>query len=131
MLRAVLEGITLNLRVILEAFTAQGAAIESLRVIGGGARSAVWNRIMADVFGVPVQRLAVLEEATSLGAALAGGIGVGIWNDFSQVDAMVRVESTIPPDTQRRQLYDDLFKAFNDTYVALDGASVFTRLASL
>jgi xylulokinase len=131
MLRAVLEGITYNLRVILEALSQQGASIQALRVIGGGARSAVWNGIMADIFGVPVLRLALLEEATSMGAAVAGGIGVGIWKDFSQVDEMVRVESEVRPDEQRHVLYTKLYGIFNEIYDALDDASIFDQLASL
>ena len=86
MLRAVLEGVTMNLRVILEAFTAQGAPIDAMRVIGGGARGRFWNQIMADMYGVPVHRLAILEEATSMGAALAGGIGVGLYPDWSMIE---------------------------------------------
>jgi len=131
LLRAILEGITFNLRVILEAFSQQGAPIEALRVIGGGARSTEWNGIMADIFGVPVLRLALLEEATSMGAAVAGGVGVGIWKDFSQVDEMVRVESETRPDEQRQLLYTKLYGIFNETYSALDRASIFDQLASL
>ena len=44
MLRAVLEGITMNLRVILDAFRAQGTHIDAMRVIGGGARGRFWNQ---------------------------------------------------------------------------------------
>ena len=129
LLRAVLEGITFNLCVILDAFRRQGASIEALRVIGGGARGAVWNGIMADIFGVPVQRLTLLEEATSMGAAVAGGVAVGIWRDFSQVDRMVGVESEVQPDQERRALYAELYDTFNRTYEALEGASIFERLA--
>ncbi len=130
MLRAVLEGVTFNLRVILEAFQGQGAPIDELRVIGGGARGAVWNTIMADVFGLPVARLSLLEEATSLGAAVAGGIGVGIWSDFTQVERMVSVARTTPPDADRHARYDVLYDAFNRTYEALDTAGVFQTLAT-
>jgi xylulokinase len=130
LLRAVLEGVTLNLRIILEAFT-QGAAIETLRVIGGGARSAVWNQIMADVFGIPVHRLTLLEEATSMGAAAAGGVGAGIWRDFSKVDEMVQIASEAKPRAEVRALYDELSGIFDESYAALDGASIFRRLAAV
>jgi xylulokinase len=86
---------------------------------------------MADIFGVPVLRLALLEEATSMGAAVAGGVGVGIWKDFSQVDEMVRVEGETRPDEQRQLLYTKLYGIFNETYSALDRASIFDQLASL
>jgi xylulokinase len=131
LLRAVLEGITLNLRVILEAFVRQGAAIGSLRVIGGGARGAVWNQIMADVFGIPVQRLTLLEEATSMGAGVAGGVGVGVWKDFSKVDEMVEIASEARPRGEFRGLYDELYEIFERAYAALEDASVFRRLAGV
>ncbi|HEY8703228.1 MAG TPA: xylulokinase [Gaiellaceae bacterium] len=129
--RAVLEGITLNLRVILEAFVRQGAAIESIRVIGGGAQGAVWNQIMADVFGIPVQRLTLLEEATSMGAAVAGGVGVGIWKDFSQVDRMVQIAGEVRPRAELAPLYDELYAIFDETYAALENASIFRRLEAI
>lgn len=129
LLRAVLEGVTFNLRVILEAFQGQGARIETLRVIGGGARGAVWNGIMADIFGVPVARLTLLEEATSMGAAVAGGIGVGIWRDFEQVDRMVEVATTTRPDPARHAAYNRLYGAFNAAYEALERAAVYATLA--
>ncbi len=103
--------------------------ITELRVIGGGARGAVWNGIMADIFGLPVARLSLLEEATSMGAAVAGGIGVGLWKDFSQVDRMIRVDRTAQPDAARHELYSTLYEAFNRTYDALDGAAIFHTLA--
>jgi xylulokinase len=131
LLRAVLEGITFNLRVILEAFLRQGASIEALRVIGGGARSAVWNQIMADIFGLPVLRLTLLEEATSMGAAVAGGVGVGIWKDFSQVDAMVGVEREARPNEELRSLYEELYEMFNLSYSSLDEAAIFAGLSSV
>ena len=67
MIRAGLEGITLNLRVILEVFQEQGAQVEAMRVIGGGARGRAWRQIMADIYGMPILWPALLEEATSMG----------------------------------------------------------------
>lgn len=128
LIRAVLEGITYNLRVILDAFLAQGTQIASLRVIGGGAQSALWNAIMADVFGIPVLRLSLLGEATSTGAALAGGIGVGIWPDFDQIDRLVRVERVTEPDARRHAHYAALYDTFNRIYTALEDAGVFASL---
>lgn len=117
--RAVLEGITMNLRVILEAFTGQGARIDAMRVIGGGARGRFWNRIMADIYGLPVQRLAILEEATSMGAALAGGIGVGLYSDFSMSEHMNRTVEVIEPDPRAQAVYARLYPIFEAAYQAL------------
>jgi xylulokinase len=129
MVRAVLEGITMNLRVILEAFTAQGALIDAMRVIGGGARGRFWNRIMADVYGIPVHRLTILQEATSMGAALAGGIGVGIYRDFSMSETMNEIAETITPGAAAQEVYNRLYPIFEATYHAL--LPVYDMLAEI
>ncbi|UCC65137.1 MAG: xylulokinase [Anaerolineae bacterium] len=119
MIRAVLEGVTMNLRVILDAFRAQGAQIEAMRLIGGGARGRFWNRLMADVYGLPVHRLAILEEATSMGAALTGGVGVGLYPDFSMIQTMNRVAETIKPDPDAQAVYERIHPVFEAAYQAL------------
>jgi len=120
MVRAVLEGVTLNLRLILEAFTTEGAQIEAMRVIGGGARGRFWNRLMADIYGIPIHRLAVLEEATSMGAALVGGVGVGLYPSFDMFETMNRVVEEVQPDPAAQVLYQQLFPIFESAYHALE-----------
>jgi xylulokinase len=116
MVRSVLEGVTMNLRIVLEAFTKQGAKIEAMRVIGGGARGRFWNRIMADVYGMPVQRLAILEEATSMGAAIAGGVGVGLYKDFSISEQMNQIAEVVQPDPAAQKAYEKLYPIFEACY---------------
>lgn len=127
MVRAVLEGVTMNLRVILDAFRAQGALIGAMRLIGGGARGRFWNHVMADVYGVPVHRLVVLEEATSMGAALAGGVGVGLYPDFSMSETMNRIAETIAPDPTAQAAYERIYPIFEAAYQAL--APVYDMIA--
>lgn len=128
-IRAVLEGVTMNLFSILEAFTAQGARVEAMRLIGGGAKGRLWNQIMADVYGVPIQRLAILDEATSMGAALAGGIGVGLYSGFEMAEAMNPVAEIIEPNVSAQAVYADLYPVFRQTYTAL--VPVYDKLAAL
>ena len=120
MIRATLEGITLNLRVILEAFQSQGAQVGAMRVIGGGAQGRVWRQIMADVYKLPILRPALLAEATSMGAALAGGIGVGIFPDFSIAEKLTPIVDRTQPDPAAAGVYDRLYEAFNKCYEALE-----------
>jgi len=129
MLRAVLEGITLNLRIILDSLTAHGAQIEAMRVIGGGARGRFWNRLMADIYGIPVHRLAILEEATSMGAALAGGVGVGLYPDFSMVESMNQVVEAIAPDPRTQAFYQQKLPIFEAAYQAL--VPVYDQIAEI
>jgi xylulokinase len=119
MVRAVLEGITFNLRVILDAFTRQGAQIEAMRVIGGGARGRFWNHIMADVYGIPIHRLSILEEATSMGAAVVGGVGVGLYPDFSITEQMNQIAETLQPNPAARATYERIYPIFERCYQSL------------
>ncbi len=115
-MRATLEGITFNLRAILAVFQELGAGIEAVRLIGGGARGIVWRQIMADIFGLPVQRLALMAEATSLGAALAGGIGVGLYRGFELAEELTPVVETAQPNPALRGRYDRAYALFNRAY---------------
>jgi len=129
LIRATLEGITFNLRIILEAFQQQGLPIEAVRVIGGGAQGRTWRQVMADIFGLPIQRPALLAEATSLGAALAGGIGVGVYRDFHLAESLTPVQDTAYPNPAYRPLYDHLFEIFKRAYPSF--APLYQELANL
>jgi xylulokinase len=119
-IRATMEGISLNLRVILEAFQEQGAQVEAMRVIGGGARGRVWRQVLADIYGIPVVRLNLAEDATSLGAAIAGGVGVGIFPDFEIATRLTPIIDTARPNRKEKDKYDRLYKLFNNCYRALE-----------
>jgi len=127
--RAVLEGVSMNLRVILDAFRAQGTAIEAMRLIGGGASGRIWNQIMADIYGMPVQRLAILEEATSMGAALVGGVGVGLYPGFDMIHQMNAVASTVMPGAEAQAVYQRMMPVFERLYTALE--PVYEDIAAL
>jgi len=127
MARAVLEGVAFNLKMILDAFLEQGAEIEAMRLIGGGARSALWRQILADVYGLPILRPALLAEATALGAAIAGGVGVGLFPDFSVAHEIVQVEEAERPNPTDSQRYAALYSLFQQTYTVLE--PIFEQLS--
>lgn len=127
MARAVLEGVAFNLRIILEAFRRQGASIEQMRVIGGGAKGRLWRQIMADVYGVPVLRPKLLEEATSLGAAVAGGVGLRLFKDFKVAEELVEIVEVQPPDPAAHNRYNELYPTFRAAYEVL--VPIFEELA--
>jgi xylulokinase len=127
--RAVLEGVAFNLRIILDAFREQGAPIQALRLIGGGARSPLWRQILADVFDLPVLRPQLLAEATALGAAIAGGVGIGLYPDYTVAARLVHVEPGEEPRPQIAARYEELFQVFNETYASL--VDIYDRIAEL
>ena len=128
MLRAVLEGITMNLGIIVNIFRGR-LPIDALTVIGGGARSQVWRQMMADVYGCPVQSLNFLEEATSMGAAVIGGVAAGVFPDFDVIHRFVRVDSTATPNPQSQEVYRKLMPIFEHAYLSL--VDVYDELAGL
>jgi xylulokinase len=90
-----------------------------MRLIGGGARGRFWNQMMASVYGIPVHRLAILEEATSMGAALTGGVGVGLYPDFSMIETMNQVREIIEPNPAAQAAYEQVYPIFEAAYQAL------------
>ncbi len=128
LLRAVLEGVTMNLAVILNIFRESGD-IRELTVIGGGAKGLLWRQMMADVYGLPVRMPAYLEEATSMGAAIAAGVGVGLYADFSVISAFNRTVDTLQPDPANHAKYRKLGVAFDASYEAMRGT--YGMLANL
>ncbi|MGB7719032.1 MAG: xylulokinase [Bryobacteraceae bacterium] len=118
MLRAVIEGITMNLGIIVNIFRGH-VPIDAITVIGGGARSQVWRQIMADVYGCPVQSLNFLEEATSMGAAVIGGVAAGLFPDFDVIHRFVRVDRTATPNAENQRVYSRLMPVFEKTYRSL------------
>jgi xylulokinase len=75
--------------------------------------------MMADVYGMPVHRLAILEEATSMGAAVAGGAGAGLYPDFSMIETMKQVTEFIERDPAAQAAYEQIYPILEAAYQAL------------
>lgn len=97
--RAALEGVAFTLAGLIDASRQLGVAPYELRSVGGGARSAVWSQIKADVTGLPVRVPAVVDHAGALGAAIVAGAGSGVFASIAEgADALVRLVRTFEPD---------------------------------
>lgn len=116
--RAVLEGVACNSRWLLryvERFL--GGPVPDLHLVGGGARSALWCQIHADVLGRTVRQVEEPLLANVRGAGLVGAVALGLLT-FDEVPGCVPVAATFEPDADRRRLYDGLFEAFLRLYRA-------------
>ena len=129
LVRSVIEGVAFNLRIIFDALTEQGAALQSLRMIGGGIRNAVLCQAMADMLGIPIERLESGEFATSLGAAVCAGVGIGVFDDFSIASKLSPIAGIDHPIKDRKSLYDQTYKLFCQAYDSLE--PLFGDLAAL
>lgn len=133
--RAVLEGVAFNLRAVLEVLVGASKTfkdfrdLEGLRLIGGGGKSALWRQILADVYGLPIELLDLPANATALGAAVAGGVGVGLYPDYRVARALAPVVRVHHPNPATQPRYAALYALFQQSYTLLE--PIFDRLAGL
>ena len=125
LLRSVLEGVTMNLDIILNILRQQ-VEIHEITVIGGGAKGDVWRQIMADVYNTRILVPSLLEEAGSMGAAVTGGVGAGIYKDFTAVERFLEINSVQEPDQAAVEKYRQVKAVFDECYFALK--DVFPKL---
>ena len=128
LLRAVLEGITMNLAIIVGIFR-QHVPIRSMTVIGGGAKGAVWRQMMADMYVCRIEKLNYLEEATSMGAAVIGGVAAGVYPDFDVIRNFIRVDEVVEPNPANQAVYQKMMPIFEKCYHAL--VDVYEDLSTL
>lgn len=112
MARAIMEGVTLDLRRALEIITESGLQVREMRTIGGGARSAVWTSIKADVYRAPVRALAEFEGGI-IGAAILAGTGAGIFADAAgAAERLTVLGDETRPDPERVVRYERQYAIF-------------------
>jgi len=117
--RAAMEGVTLGMNYGLRRLAQLGVHPTQIRATGGGARSKIWRQIMADIYDLPLLRPQLDTAATAMGAAIAGGIGVGLFDDFSVAEQLIPAQTAEQPDPQRVGRYAELYPLYMRTYAAL------------
>jgi xylulokinase len=126
--RAVLEGVTYGLRDSLELMRALGLSIQQVRASGGGARSALWRQILADVFGAEIVTVNVTEGA-AYGAALLAGVGAGVYESVAAAcERAIRVSGRTEPGPAA-PVYADYYPRYRALYPAL--APEFAAIAEV
>jgi xylulokinase len=119
--KAILEGLTFELRINLDLLRHAGITIDELHAVGGGARSPLWLQLKADIGGVPL-RVPQVTEAACLGAALLAGVACGVYPGLpAAVDAAVRFHHDVRPESSSRAAYDTRFAVYQDLYPTLAG----------
>ena len=125
MLRSVLEGISFNLRLILDIFKGK-TVIDEMILVGGAAQSRVWAQIIADIYETKILIPNYLEEATAIGAAVIGGVGVGALKDFKAIERFIKISAVVEPIHSHQAIYQKSLKLFSETYDSL--VDVFEKL---
>jgi xylulokinase len=124
--RAALEGVAFELAALLDESRKLGSDPRELRSVGGGAASALWSQIKADVTALPVTVPAIADHAGALGAAILAAVGADVFPTIEVgADALVRVDRTYLPDPSAHEQYTRLRSLYERLSRQLDG--VFGR----
>jgi xylulokinase len=119
MVRAVLEGVTFSLKDCFALLAEQGVPLTELRITGGGARSALWRQICADVLERPVVTLAT-DEGPAFGAALIAGAAVGLYPSLAEAcRRAVQLGGEVTPNPQQAAIYREQYALYRAAYPAL------------
>jgi xylulokinase len=116
--RAILEGVAFSLRDTFTIFHEIGVPVSSIRLGGGGARSALWRQIQADVYGRSVEIIEA-EEGAAYGAAILAAVGAGMWPSVDAAcQATERVASRVHPQPQAVTTLNASYSAYRRVYPA-------------
>ena len=116
---AVLEGVAFALRDCVEAARSSGLKISSATLCGGGAKSKLWRRIIADVLGAEIM-IPEVEQGPGYGAAILAMVAAGEYPSVEEaVKKIVKVKERVIPDKERVALYEEKYKTYKSLYPSL------------
>ena len=116
--QAVLEGVAFAIRDSVEVARSLGIEIKSSKICGGGAKSALWKKIMANVLNVQLQCVAS-EQGPGLGGAMLAMVACGAYATVADAcKALVSVASTVEPETELVERYEKRYQQFRKIYPA-------------
>lgn len=119
--RAAMEGVAFSLRHNLDAAEEAGAVVSELRSMGGSANSLLWTQMKADVTGKSIV-VPSSDTATTLGAVILAGVGVGMYKSFEEaVKKTVVIKRQHTPDFEKKAAYDKNYEIYLELYQNLKG----------
>lgn len=129
MARAVMEGVSYGIRDCLGVLREMGVSPEEMFLCGGGAKSAVWRQMLADVLGLPMRRLESADSG-ALGACVLAGVGAGVFGSVRDARSLVyHPGDSDVPNAAHRAEYDKYYALFDSLYPRLKAD--FKTLAGL
>ena len=116
LMRSVVEGIGLNVNLILQSVRDQGYDIKRIPIVGGMGKGPVVRQIFADIMNVELVTFEYMDEAATVGAAVLGGIALGIYADETAVHKFMKVASITYPNAENHEKYKKLMPLFEKVY---------------
>jgi len=121
LVRAALEGVCLQLAVVLASVRDAGNEVGEIRATGGFARSDLWRQMLADALGMPIGFPAG-HEGSAFGAALLAMDALGMVDGIDRAAGLVEIEDVVEPEAGAAAVYADLLPTFTSLYDALEPA---------
>ena len=120
-IRAIMEGLAIALKRMLECEMELGATMTEIRALGGGSQSKVWCQIKADILGVPVKVINNSESTPCMGAAILAGVANGIWDSIEEAaEKFVSIKEEYYPDPENAQIYKETYDKYVEITKALN-----------
>lgn len=119
MLRAIYEGVCFNMHWLYDLYRELGFdmyGLDTIRAIGGGVLNDLWMQTYANVNDMKFSRLRAPQQSTALGAAIIGGVGVGIWKDYEEATGKIGIDKDFYPEKELTPVYKDLYQIYRETY---------------
>lgn len=121
MTQAVLEGVAFALRDSLEVAKSLGIKLERTKICGGGAKSPLWKKMIANILGIKVDVIET-EEGPGYGAAMLAAVACGEYASVEEAAAkLVKTVDTIEPDPELTAKYEKKYQQFKQIYPACKG----------
>ena len=121
MTQAVLEGVAFGLRDSLEVAKSLGIQIDRTKICGGGAKSPLWRKIIANVMNLKVD-IIESEEGPALGGAMLAAVGCGEYPDVETIaEKLVKVVDTVEPEPELVAKYEERYQKFRTLYPTVKG----------
>ena len=119
MLQAVFEGVAFAIRDSFEVAKSLGIDIARSNICGGGAKSELWKKIMANVLGIPLDTVKT-EQSPGYGGAILAMVGCGEFESVvTACESLVEISDTVYPDEKLSSLYDEKYGTFKEIYPSL------------
>ena len=116
--RSVMEGVTYSLKQVVDLIGGFAPA-EKVYTSGGGAASALWRQMQADIFDLPVYSMSAASEGGAYGAVMVAGVGAGVWKNLKEATSILHVETETLPNPANQAAYREAFERYSALYPAL------------
>jgi xylulokinase len=116
MLRAIYEGVALNLRWSMKYMEKLVGKPESINIIGGGANSKPWCQILADVLNKTINQIENPHLGSARGSAIIAMVGLGLINNFQDAIPLIKIDEVFYPNQENENIYATLFNEYVELY---------------